>query len=301
MTLTVSIIIPNYNGRELLEKHLPFVLKAKSNKANKIREIIIIDDKSTDDSISFLQKNFKDSVKLIKHTKNRGFPATVNTGARSAKGELLCLLNTDVSPMENFLVATLNDFKDTKVFGVSFNEQKTGYTIGKFIDGFIIFDGQSPEKTTQETFWISGGSGIFRRDIWMKLGGFDEKLLSPFYWEDIDLCYRAQKRGYKLLWEPKSIVSHEHESTMSKLSQKYVSRIRERNQLLFIWKNLTSQRLFRKHIQGLVARIIRHPGYIKVVFAAITKIGLTLKLKYKEKKESTVSDETIFARSENQK
>ena len=147
-----------------------------------------------------------------------------------------------------------------------------------------------------DTFWVSGGSGIFRRDYWMTLGGMDEKLFSPFYWEDLDLGYRALKRGYRLLWDPDSRVLHEHESTIGLLPKKYVDRIRERNQLIFIWKNITSPILIRKHIVGLLKRVLRHPGYIKIVIMALIKIRLILGARKKEKKACKVSDEAIFAR-----
>ena len=76
----------------------------------------------------------------------------------------------------------------------------------------------------------------------------DEKLLSPFYWEDIDLCYRAAKRGYINLWEPRGKVVHKHESTISKFPKIYVARVKERNQLLMLWKNIHSKNLIKKHI-----------------------------------------------------
>ncbi len=126
------------------------------------------------------------------------------------------------------------------------------------------------------------------------MGGMDEKLLSPFYWEDIDLCYRAQKRGWKILWEPKSVVIHEHESTTGKFPKKYRQRIQDRNQLLFVWKNLGSSALFKKHIVFMLNRAFRHPGYFIVIIMALTKLRTVALARRKEIKESKVSDETIF-------
>ncbi len=130
----------------------------------------------------------------------------------------------------------------------------------------------------------------------MELGGMDEKLLSPLYWEDLDLSYRAQKRGYELLWEPKAMVTHEHESTVKKLPIRYVQRIQERNQLLFIWKNLTSRILFRKHIIGLLKRAATHPGYLLIIFSALRFIFKVIKARNIEAKEAKISDEAIFNR-----
>lgn len=290
----VSIIIPNYNGEKLLSKNLSSVLAAKKYERNKIREIIIVDDGSIDNSVDLIKHKFPE-VKLIKHKVNRGFSAAVNTGARTAKGKLLVLLNNDVIPEKDFLVWIIPHFKEKNVFAVSLNEKGYSWAKGKFEEGFIVHEMGPKVKKTHITFWVSGGSGSFRRSYWMKLGGMDEKLLSPFYWEDIDLCYRAAKRGLKLLWEPKARVLHKHETTLSKFPQRYVQRVRERNQLLFIWKNLTSPTLFKKHISGLFKRVFAHPGYARIVLYALFKVNIVVKARKKEKKQSRVSDEAIFA------
>jgi GT2 family glycosyltransferase len=293
--MKVSIIIPSYNTKWLLEKNLPHVLNAKKNKKNNIVEIIVVDDASPDGSVDLLKKKFPE-VKVVKHKINRGFSSSVNTGARTSKGDLLVLLNTDVIPEEDFLVSTLPLFKDDSVFAISFSEKGYSWAKGEFKNGFVGHGLGTKTKKVHDTFWVSGGSGIFRRDYWMSLGGIDEKLFSPFYWEDLDLGYRALKRGYKLLWDPDSRVLHKHESTIGLLPKKYVGRIRERNQLIFIWKNITSPILIRKHMVGLFKRILRHPGYIRIVFMALSKIRQILKARKKEKKACKVSDEAIFAR-----
>ena len=147
----------------------------------------------------------------------------------------------------------------------------------------------------EKSFYVSGGSGVFRKSIWQDLSGMDERLLSPFYWEDIDLCYRAIKRGYSCLWSPDSDVVHNHESTISKLPKKYVARIRERNQLLLIWKNITSRSMFLKHINFMLKRAFAHPGYFIIIFMALGKISEVLRLRKREVKESKVSDEAVFS------
>ena len=292
---TVSIIIPNFNGEDLIAKNLSKVLEAKNFKENKIIEIIIIDDASFDNSVKIIKKDFP-QVKLIKHSKNRGFSCSVNMGVRMAKGSFIVLLNTDVIPERNFLVSALPHFNDKSVFAVSLNEKGYSWAKGSFVNGFVKHEPGKKTKKSHISLWASGGSSIFRRSMWMKLQGMDEKLLSPFYWEDIDLSYRAVKRGYKILWEPNSLVEHKHESTISKLSKSYIQRIRERNELLFIWKNITSKNLIKKHVTGLVARVIRKPGYIRIVFMALLKFKLVLKRRKQEIKESKVSDEAIFAK-----
>lgn len=294
--LTISIIIPNFNGETLLEKNLSSVLKAKENSQNHIIEIIIVDDGSRDNSVKTIISKFP-QIKLIKHKINRGFSASVNTGVRAAKGDLVCLLNSDVLPENNFLESVFLHFQNSKVFAVSLNEiGDFGWAKASFVDGFIEHSTGSKSLTSHNTFWVSGGSGVFRRSIWMELGGMDERLLSPFYWEDVDLCYRALKRGYMLVWEPGAKVTHIHEATINRFPKKYVQKIMERNQLLFIWKDLTSTNLFRKHIVGLLKRLAKHPGYVRIVLMALGRAGVVIKARKKEKKEARISDEAIFSR-----
>lgn len=297
MEKKVTVVIPNFNGEILLEKNLPSVITAFQNPDNSIKEIVVVDDRSQDGSIALLKRRFPE-VKIVAHKKRRGFSAAVNTGVRSAKGNIIALLNTDVSVTKNFLVATLPHFDNSKVFAVSLKEKGYSWASVKFVNGFIELGKGKPVDNVRDTFWVSGGSGVFRREIWIKLGGMDEKLYSPYYQEDVDLSYRAQKRGYSVLWEPKSEVIHEHESTVKKENPKKRQRIMERNQLLFVWKNITSQRMFRKHVRGITRYTIRHPGYIRVVINAMFKLPIVARARRKEKKESKISDEAIFARSE---
>jgi GT2 family glycosyltransferase len=294
----VSIVIPNFNGLELLKNNLPQVVKAAANPINKIGEIIIVDDASTDDSVDFLKKDYP-TIRVFKFTKNRGFSSGVNMGVRMAKGNFVVLLNTDVFPEIDFLAHVFDHFADPKVFAVSFHERGYGWAKGLMKDGFIVHDPGSESTGSHISFWASGGSAMFRRKYWVELGGMDEKLLSPFYWEDIDLSYRAQKRGYIVLWEPRALVVHQHESTISVLPQKYVERIRQRNHLLFTWKNLTSKNLFKKHISGLLRRVVKHPGYLLIVLMTLPRLSLAIKKHKKEIKESKISDEAIFTKFSN--
>ncbi len=293
--LAISVVMPNLNGEKLLEKNLPVLIAAKNYAPNQITEIIIVDDGSEDGSVNLLKKNFPE-VRVIKHTVNRGFSAAVNTGVRAAKGDLILLINTDVLPNGDFLVGVLPHFTDSKVFAVSLHEKGYGSARGYFGDGYIQLAMGEESNKSHSSFYVSGGSGVFRRSIWVALGGMDEKLLSPFYWEDIDICYRAAKRGYKLLWEPSGVVEHHHESTISKFPKTYVARVRERNQLLMLWKDVTSPNLTRKHIAGLFKRLVVHPGYIRIIIMALGRVGVAMQKRKREIKESRVSDEAIFAR-----
>lgn len=296
--MKVSIVIPNWNGKKLLEKNLNSVLKAKNYKKNNILEIIIVDDASTDDSVDFLEKNYSKDIRLIKHAKNRGFATTVNRGVSYAKGKLICLLNTDVIPSEKFLQNVVKHFANKNIFAVGLHEMGYGPALGYFKNGFFQHANMGELETVSKSMWASGGSAVFSKRIWKKLKGLDEVLFSPFYWEDVDLGYRAHKRGYEVLWEPSSNVVHKHESVIneSNFKKKNLDITKERNYLLFNWKNITSNKLFRQHLFYLVKKCISHPGYLKVVFSSLKRIDDVKRLRKREIRYSKVSDEAVFAK-----
>lgn len=193
-----------------------------------------------------------------------GFAATVNRGVKEAGGEIVVLLNTDVVPEKGFLNPLLSHFKDKKVFAVgcmdkSIEDGKTilrGRGIGKWQRGFLVHSRGEVDKNN--TLWVNGGSGAFRKSLWDKFGGFDE-LYSPFYWEDIDLSYRAIKSGYKVFFKPNSIVVHEHEKGAIKgaYSTFQIETVAYRNQFIFVWKNATDTDLLFLHIFWLPYHFVK--------------------------------------------
>jgi len=260
--MNISVVIPNYNGEEILKKNLPKVLDAVGD-----AEVIVVDDASVDGSLKALE-NFKSKIKVIANEKNLGFSLTVNKGVKAASGGIVILLNTDVVPEKDFVSPLLSHFEDETIFAVgcmdkSIEGGKTvlrGRGLGKWSRGFLVHSRGEVDKT--DTLWVNGGSGAFRKSLWEKLGGFNE-LYTPFYWEDIDLSYCALKSGYKIAFEPKSVVIHEHEkgSIKSAYSDFEVKTIAYRNQFIFVWKNITDLSLSLSHIfwfpYHIVAAILR--------------------------------------------
>lgn len=276
--MDVSIVITNWNGRKLLEKNLPAVLKAAESPLNQIKEILVVDDFSNDDSVSFLEKNFP-QIKTIKQPRNFGYSATCNTGVKNSTSELVAILNNDVLPEKNFMEASLPHFKNEKVFSVSFNEGKFGVGKLQWQKGFLQIVPVKPCYEVAQTDWPNGGSSVFRKNFWQQIKGMNQIFL-PFYFEDIDLGVRAKKAGFICLWEPKSKVQHKHEATINPNSfkQSYIDSIKQRNHLLLTWLNLNNIGLFLKHFKGLGKRILSTPGYIKIVLLAFLRL-ITFSLK----------------------
>ncbi len=240
---SVSVIIPNYNGATLLAENLPLVFETlRSND-----EVIVIDDNSTDNSLRFLQdkyfltevpekstKDYKTYYALVQYQKktidltvvrnavNLRFAANVNRAVSLAKNDLLFLLNSDVQPHPDVLQHLLPHFEDPTVFAVgcsenektSNNQQVTsGKNVLRFERGMFMHN-RAAKMDSGETAWVSGGSGLFDKEKWNVLGGFDIAY-SPAYWEDVDLSFRARERGWKVLFESKAKVDHNHETTNS--------------------------------------------------------------------------------------
>lgn len=295
MQTNVSIVIPNWNGEEKLKRHLPNVLKAA--RFSKIKEVIIVDDGSTDKSVEVIKKLFPE-IRLIIKKKNSGFSSTVNVGVKAAKGDFVVLINNDASPEKNFISYLLPHFSDKKVFSVGCNVGGI-WAMGNFKDGYFwhkeaeVKKGQKIE--THLTLWASGGSGMFRKSMWDCMGGLDE-LFNPFYWEDVDLGYRAFKRGYINLWEPKSKVEHYKEPGVISLHFKKSTILATsgRNQLLFIWKNITDSDLIFEHYKALVKMLFLHPKYLRIFLAALQKLPKVLKEREVEKKAALLSDKQVI-------
>jgi len=268
----ISVIIPNYNGKELLAKNLPSVIKNCPG-----CEIIIVDDASSDDSISFLRKKYR-KVKVIKNSKNQGFAKTTNLGVERAKSSLVLLLNSDVSPRKNFLKVAAKHFETKNLFAVGledYSHEKERIVIKgrggiKFEKGFFAHFPAFIERGS--TFWVSGGSGLFDREKFLQLGGFDD-IYEPFYWEDIDLAFRAWRAGYSCIFEPLSKVDHYHEqgAIATQKSKLFIKTVSYKNQFIFAWKNISSYTWALEHLLWLPVHILKAIATLDLAFIS----GLT--------------------------
>lgn len=254
MAIKLSLVIPNYNGKTLLKKNLPGVLKACQEWAETGWEVIVVDDASTDDSVAFLKENYP-QIKIVTHEKNKRLAAACNSGVKKAKGEIIVLLNNDVSPEPGFLKPLLKHFKNPKVFAVGCKEKDvrqgrlvySGRGLGEFKRGFF-FHRRAKNQNKKDTLWTVGGSMAVNRKKWLELGGMDT-LFRPAYYEDIDLSWRARKKGWRVLFEPRSVVNHHHETTnILTFGRKQMTKYAYKNQFLFVWKNgdakMIAQHLF---------------------------------------------------------
>ena len=255
-----SIVIPNWNGRDLLEKFLPFVVAAAQ--AHPDNEVIVVDNASTDGSVELLQSHFP-NVRILHLPRNLGFGSGSNRGFQAARNDIVVLLNNDMRVEADFLDPLLRPFSDPLVFSVSCQiffadlsrrREETGLTeiwweqgrlrASHHIDPAIPF----PFPCA----YPGGGSSAFDRRKFLELGGFDE-VFHPFYYEDTDLGYAAWKRGWKVLYQPASVVHHEHRGTIGrKFSKEFIHSVLDKNVILYCWKNIHSWRMLFAHFAAVL-------------------------------------------------
>lgn len=254
-TTAASIVIPNWNGRDLLEKYLPSVIAAAEQVPGS--EVLVVDNGSEDGSADFVREHFP-QVHLLPLETNLGFGGGSNAGFRAARHDVVVLLNSDMRVEPDFLQPLLDGFRDPQVFSVAcqifFSDpnkirEETGLTETWWQGGAI----RVRHRTDPEIGGLfpcaygGGGSCAFDRRKFLELGGFDE-LLAPFYMEDTDIGYLAWKRGWKNLYQPGSVVYHEHRGTIGKrFSATYIHGVLQKNFLLFTWKNMHDWRRLASH------------------------------------------------------
>ncbi len=245
---SISVVIPNYNGRTLLEENLPSVFDAIAHSRIDDFEIIVADDASTDDSVAFLKAKYPGIISIL-NSSNLGFSGNINTGLKAAKKHLVLALNSDVRLNEDYFVHLLEYFDDLNVFAVAGAmidpvTDKVSDT-AKYPDqtffGLIkstrnVVEGELPLPT----FFASGANALMDRKKLEKIGWFSE-LFSPFYGEDVELGLRAWRMGWKSYFEPRAKCYHKASSTiLTAHKHNRIRRISRRNRIIFHDLHLSS-------------------------------------------------------------
>jgi GT2 family glycosyltransferase len=238
---SVSIVIPNYNGKHLLKEYLPYAIDAIKN-ADTTYEIIVVDDCSTDDSVDFVEKTFP-QVNLVANHQNRGFSYTCNCGIEEAQYELIFLLNSDVKLTPDYFEHQWKYFSEPDTFGV----------MGRIIDmegdhiqdaarmpkfnglklktGYFYYTDSLDDRLY--TMYLSGANALIDAEKLKELGGFDE-IFSPFYSEDMELSIRAWRLNWKCYYEHRSVCRHRLSATTKNYkTPQWVKRVYFRNRFYF--------------------------------------------------------------------
>lgn len=302
----ISIVILNWNGLEFLRRCIPSVVKAVDIYGNNC-EIIVLDNGSSDRSIDYLKSNFS-QAKTISLKENLGFASGMNIGVREARGDIVIGLNNDVIVEEDFIAPLVRHFDGNgNIFAVACKmllwDKKTlnfAQAVGRFRLGIFRKTYQQPNMATH-TLYACGGAFAVDKKKFLELGGFDEDMI--IYWEDLDLCYRAWKQGYKTIYEPRSLVYHKfHGSFIKKCGKNGIHLISGENYFLFALKNFHDKSLFYQQILSLpllmlVAPLLGKSHFSLGLLRSLKRWPVFLKKRREERKKAIFSDREVLSMS----
>lgn len=252
----LAIVILNWNGREMLGKYLPILMKCSL--ADGV-SIVVADNSSTDGSMEMMSREFS-GIRQILLDRNYGFAEGYNLALRQVEAEYYILLNSDVEVTEGWLEPLLAymdghpevaaaqpkllDYNRRDYFeyaGASGGYMdKWGYMFcrGRIMNSVEEDSGQYDDVS--ELFWATGAALMIRsRDYW-NVGGLDGRFFA--HQEEIDLCWRLRSRGRKIVCLPQSVVYHVGGATLNR-ENPYKTFLNFRNNLLLLYKNLSEDRL----------------------------------------------------------
>ncbi|MEY2792771.1 MAG: hypothetical protein RJA76_763 [Bacteroidota bacterium] len=261
--MKVAIVILNYNGKNFLEKFLPKVINNSP-----MGEIIIADNASTDDSIAFLNSNYK-SLRLIQLPVNKGYAGGYNNALKEIKADWFILMNSDIEPLPNWLNRLMDFIQlNPKVKAAQpfiYKENKsTEFEYAGAAGGYLdflgypfcrgrIFDTCELDKhqylNTTDLHWASGACLAVESKTFWEVGGLDEYLFA--HQEEIDLCCRIRKAGYQIAAVEESKVLHVGGGTLQTDSPQKTF-LNYRNNLILIYKNYQGN----NRIKVIMARLL---------------------------------------------
>jgi len=279
--MKVAVVILNWNGRALMEKFLPSVVKY-TNKD--IAEVIVADNDSSDDSIEFLEKNYPD-IKIIRLDKNYGFAGGYNMALKQVDAEYFVLLNSDVEVGEAWVEPVIEVMDNDKRIAAAqpkikafHNKESFEYAgaSGGFIDylgypfcrGRVLADIEKDNgqyDSVIDVFWCTGTAFFVRSDVFLNSGGLDEHFFA--HMEEIDLCWRLHSKGYRLVCVPQSVVYHVGGGTLPNNSSHKLY-LNFRNSLLMLYKNLP-------------AKVLRSILFKRKLLDGVAAVQFLLKLEFK--------------------
>ena len=252
----VAVVILNWNGSALLEQFLPSVMATKYPNL----QIILGDNASTDDSVSFVKQNYP-QIKIIENDKNYGFAGGYNQILNQVKADYYVLLNSDVEVPENWIKPVIDLMQSDDKIAVAqpkikWQLQKNQFEYAGAAGGFIdlhgytfcrgrIFDEVENDAhqydTEVDVFWASGAAFFIKSKFWHQVGGLDQDLFA--HMEEIDLCWRLKNLGYRIVCCTKAEVYHLGGGTLN-ANNPYKTYLNFRNNLIIMQKNLPLDDVF---------------------------------------------------------
>jgi GT2 family glycosyltransferase len=261
-----SVVIPTFNGRELLKRCLASLTRRRPADPDITFEIVVSDDASTDGTAEWLASAYP-SVRLVRSPTNGGFCAAANAGIAAARGRFIQLLNNDTEVARGWIEAGLSLFSDPTVGSVAplvvvrsdprrVDSAGDSYSLAGWPTkrGHGQPAGLFTSRAVEEVFGASGSSAFYRADVLKGLGGFDS--LYGSYYEDVDLAFRLRWAGYRCLFAPCSLIYHDVSASYDHRSPSLQRRMSRNAELLF-WTNLPGRLLVLAIVPHLVLLIVQ--------------------------------------------
>jgi GT2 family glycosyltransferase len=256
---SVCLAILNYNGKKHLEHLLPTACTA-AKKFSDACAVVVLDNQSTDDDVAWIERGFP-SVQRIVAPKN-DFLFSYNWLAQKRTEDILVLLNNDLKVDADFIGPLVRHFASLDVFSVSGRSydwdgaQVTSGPAGlKFENGFYSWRFNTQRQKPCHTLFTSGGFMAVDRNKFVELGGFNP-LFAPAYCEDLELCVRAWRHGWRCVYEPDSIVWHRHQASWGNHSTNCLNILELRNLLLMQWSTFPMHRGRWTRLRSLIKLFI---------------------------------------------
>lgn len=263
----VTVIVPNYNGREHLEECLGTVL------AQDLKEpfdVLLVDNGSVDDSVAFVRRRFP-GVRILENGQNLGFAVACNRAIAASETDYVVLLNNDVRVPPDWLreLVAAADGVDPSVFAVGslirlyHYPDRLNHAGAKFAPiggGFDVGLGMRLDELPvgSEPFPTAAASGagvLYRRRIFQELGGFDEAFF--MYFEDTELALRAWLRGHPSLLAPRSVVYHKFGGTTGGPESPIKVYWGQRNRIRMVLRNFSGRMLAKAVLLIAVYTLLR--------------------------------------------
>ena len=269
--ISLSIIIPHLNGKEILDECIESILEYINNIDY---EIIIVNNNSQDDSIKYIKEKYP-QLNIINSQINRGYAGGCNLGAKNAIGKFLFFLNNDTVIKNNCITDLLIKLKeDDKISSVQpkiinyFNQKSFDYAgaCGGYMDylGYPFSRGRilntlendiGQYDTEKKIFWASGTGFITKKNIFLDMNGFDESLFA--HMEEIDYHWKCLLNGYQIYVQPKSILYHKGGQTLAYGTYKKIYLNHRNSIILFLTTNQKNsfQNIFKRFLLEILAFI----------------------------------------------
>jgi GT2 family glycosyltransferase len=229
----------------------------------------------------------------------------MNDGMTAARGDVAVCLNNDVAVPSDFLPPLLTHFADRQCFAVSPSMRREGgdesYIRGRFRRGFLEIHRPPSQaaSSARPVLYACGGAVAYAREKFLALGGFDP-LFSPFNGEDLDLSYRGWKRGWRVLWEPASVVTHVGRATIGRFyPTPFIRHTQVRARIIFAWKNVLDPVWTAEHWALLPLRTALRAArgerwFVTALRSCLRDLPAIRAARSRERREARVSDRDVF-------